>query len=410
MDESPAHSDQQDDEPLGPKRLTEVFTWGLIGQEPKLPVSWEELEKKAREVMDPNAFGYIWGSAGAGHTTRANREAFDRWQLVPRFLRDMSRRDLSVEVLGQRFPVPVFLAPVGVQSIYHSDAELATARAAKKVGMPMVLSTFSSTPMEEVAEELGDTPRWFQLYWPKNHDLCASFLRRAEASGYSAIVLTLDTFHIGWRETDLQNAYNPFARGEGMANHLGDPVFRATLGLPEKLFSPAAVKKAIPMLTNPAITWADLAFLRKHTKLPIVLKGILHADDARRAVDEGVAGIIVSNHGGRQVDGSISALDALVQVVATVGSNIDVMFDSGIRRGADVCKAIALGARCVFLGRPYAYALGIGGEDGVEEILRNLLADVDLTLALCGGNKLSDLKDLVAPAPCCNARHSESPS
>jgi lactate 2-monooxygenase len=399
MDERTPNAPATEEQPIGVQWQRQIFGAGIARIKPNTPISFEELEQMAREKLSPEAFGYVWGSAGAGDTTRANRAAFQRWQIVPRFLRDVSRRDLSVQVLGQRHSGPVFIGPVGVQGILHPDGELATARAAKKLGVPMVLSTVSSTPMEKVAEELGDTPRWFQLYWPGNQEICLSFLNRAAAAGYSALVLTLDSAHLGWREVDLQQGYNPFVRGDGLANFLSDPVFRSDLNLPEKLFSAAAVMKAIPLLTNPAITWADLKFLREHTKLPLVLKGILHPDDARRAVDEGAAGIIVSNHGGRQVDGSIAALEALVRVVEAVGSHVDVMFDSGIRRGADVCKAIGLGAKCVFLGRPYCYGLGLGGEDGVVDVLRNLLADVDLTLGLSGGTSLADLRKLVVSAP-----------
>lgn len=391
-------TDASDSSPLGVKREKEIFAKGLAKVKPLVPVAFPELEQKAREKMKPEAFGYVSGNAGAGDTAKANRSAFERWQIIPRFLRDVSQRDLSVEVLGQRFPVPLFIGPVGVQGIIHPDGELATARAAKKLGMPMVLSTFSSTPMEKVAEELGDTPRWFQLYWPGDRDLCASFVKRAEAARYSALVVTLDTFHIGWRPVDLQNAYNPFVHGDGLANYTSDPVFRAMLNLPEKLFEAGAVKKAIPLLTNPALTWGDLAFLRECTKLPIVLKGILHPDDARHALDAGAAGVVVSNHGGRQLDGGIASLDALVNVVAAVGDKLDVMFDSGVRYGADVCKALALGAHCVWVGRPYCYGLGIAGEDGVTEVLQNLLAETDLTLGLAGGSSLADLKGLVSPA------------
>lgn len=384
-----------DDQSAGVKREDEIFVKGLAGIKPTVPVSFDELEQKAREKMRPEAFGYVWGNAGGGDTARANRAAFQQWRIVPRFLRNVARRDLSVQVLGQSFSAPLFVGPVGVQGIIHPDGELATARAAKKLGLPMVLSTFSSTPLEKVAEVLEDSPRWFQLYWPGNRDICASFVRRAEAAGYRALVLTLDSFHIGWREVDLQNAYNPFAHGDGLANYFSDPVFREMLNLPDKLFQAGAIRKAIPLLTNPALTWDDLAFLREHTKLPIVLKGILHPDDARRAVDAGAAGAVVSNHGGRQVDGSLASLDALVRVVAAVGTKLDVMFDSGIRHGADVCKALALGARSVFIGRPYCYGLGIAGEAGVTEVLHNLLAEVDLTLGLSGGTSLAELKDLV---------------
>jgi lactate 2-monooxygenase len=389
------HSHEIGEQSFGVNRQDEFYIEGLAKIKPLVPVSFEELEAKAREKMRPEAFGYVSGNAGAGDATKANRKALERWHIVPRFLRDVSQRDLTTEVLGQKFSCPLMIAPVGIQGIIHKDGELATARAAKKLGVPMILSTFSSTPLEKVAEELGDTPKWFQLYWPNDPEICASLLKRAEAAGFGAIVVTLDSFHIGWREVDLQNAYNPFAHGDGLANYLSDPVFRSRLNLPEKLLDIAAIKKVIPLLTNPALTWEDLKFIREHTKLPFLLKGILRPDDARRALDAGASGVIVSNHGGRQVDAAVGALDALVAVEKAVGGKAAVLFDSGIRRGADICKALALGAQAVLVGRPYCYGLGIAGEKGVVDVLSNLLGDLDITLGLAGGAKLSDLRELV---------------
>jgi lactate 2-monooxygenase len=322
---------------------------------------------------------------------RANREAFRRWRIVPRMLRDVSRRDLGTSVCGTAMPAPVLLAPVGVQGVIHPDAELAVARGAASVGVPMVLSSVSSRTIEEVAEALGDCPRWLQLYWPRDPDLVASLVHRAERAGYGAIVITLDVWLLGWRPRDLELAYLPFLHGEGMANYLSDPVFRAALDAPPEEDMAGAVRRYLSVFSDPSATWERLSFLRASTRLPILLKGILHPDDARRAADHGVDGIVVSNHGGRQVDGAIAALDALPAVIDAVPESLPVLFDSGIRTAADVVVALALGARAVLLGRPYVWALAVGGEAGVAELLRNLLAELDLTLALTGHTRPDEL-------------------
>jgi isopentenyl diphosphate isomerase/L-lactate dehydrogenase-like FMN-dependent dehydrogenase len=394
----------------GVQRQMEIYQEGLKGQKPVQPFAIEELEQKAKSVLTPEADDYLAGGAGAEDTVRANRGAFRRWRIVPRFLRDVAQRDLSVSVLGQSFRAPFLLAPIGVQSILHKEAELAVARAARSLGSPLVLSTLSSTTMEAVAEAMGDVPHWFQLYWPRNNDLAASFLARAERAGYSTLVVTLDTYLLGWRERDLQRAYLPFLQGEGLANYLSDAVFRAALPAPPEKDPLPAIRYFLQIVSNPALTWDDLAFLRAHTRLPIVLKGILDPDDARKAVDHGVEGIIVSNHGGRQLDGAIASLDALVRVAKAVAGQVELLFDSGIRRGADVLKAVALGARCVLLGRPYCYGLAVGGEQGVREVLHNLLADIDLTLGLAGCSSLAELSrsNLVEMEPVPGAFHPEA--
>jgi lactate 2-monooxygenase len=294
-------------------------------------------------------------------------------------------------VLGTELPAPVMLAPVGVMSILHEEAERAVARAAAELGIPMVLSNAASTTMEDVADELGDTPRWFQLYWPTHNNVAASFVARAKDAGYSAIVLTLDTRILAWRPRDLSRAYLPFLKGEGVANYFHDRVFREQLDKTPEEDPQAAIGLWASMFSNPGLTWDDLAFLQDHTDLPIILKGVLHPDDARRAVDAGVDGLIVSNHGGRQVDGSIAAIEALPEVVEAVPDDFPVLVDSGIRTGADIFKALALGARTVLVGRPYAWGLGLGGQEGVKQVLRSLLADFDLTLALAGYTKPSEL-------------------
>jgi len=369
---------------LGLLRQMEIYQAGMAGRTPEQPVSLEELDRRAQSVLDPAAYDYVAGGAGSEDTVRANREAFRRWRIVPRFLRDVSRRDLGVDVLGMRLPVPLLLAPIGVLSIIHKEADLAVARAARSLGVPLILSTASSTTMEDVAAAMGDAPRWFQLYWPKDDELAASFLHRAQRAGYGAIVVTLDTFLLGWRERDLQRAYLPFLRGDGLANYLSDPVFRERVGGDPRSNPVGALEFFLRVFSDPARTWSDFERLRQVTKLPLLVKGVLHPDDARRAVDHGAAGVIVSNHGGRQLDGCIAALDALPGVVASVGDRTTVLFDSGIRRGSDVFKALALGARCALVGRPYCLGLAVGGEPGVRAVLSNLIADLDLTLGLAG--------------------------
>ncbi len=369
----------------------EIYGRGLAGETPELPISLGGLEERAREVLSVGAFGYVAGGAGSEQTMRANLRAFERWEIVPRMLRDVSSRDLSCSILGTAMAAPVLTAPVGVQSIVHPEGELAVARAAAAHGLAAILSTAASHSMEDVAAASGSAPRWYQLYWPKERALAESFVGRAAQAGYEAIVVTLDTWMLGWRPRDLQGAYLPFLQGEGVANYFSDPVFRAALErTPEEDPGPAIGHWAY-QFSNPAITWADLAWLREQTKLPIVLKGILHVEDAQRAIDAGVDAVIVSNHGGRQVDGAIGALDALPGVREAVGKELPVLFDSGIRTGADVFKALALGADAVCLGRPFVWGLALGGQAGVEHVIRCLLAELDLTLALSGYTTLAEV-------------------
>ena len=372
----------------------DLYLQGVQGKLPERPMRIEDLEWQAEETLPPEAYWYVAGGAGEA-TMAANLAAFDHFRLVPRMLTDVSQRDLSVEVLGQRWPSPLMLAPIGVQGIIHDDAEVAVAKAARATGVPLVLSTVSSKTLEEVAEANGDSPRWFQLYWPADDEVTRSFLKRAEHAGYSAIVVTLDTKMLAWRERDLERAYLPFLKAQGLANYFSDPAFRAALAKPPEQDPIAAVRHWSSLFSAPAKTWEDLATLRGMTSLPIILKGVLHPDDARRAVDMGVNGIIVSNHGGRQVNGAIAALDALPGVVDAVDGRIDVLFDSGIRRGSDVLKAIALGAKAVLVGRPYIWGLACAGETGVRDVLQRLLADTDLTLALSGHSAMTDLTPAV---------------
>lgn len=369
----------------------EIYLQGLGDLLPAFTTDTSRLEESARSVMEPGPFWYVAGGAGSGATVRANREAFDRWRLVPRMLRDATNRSLATTVLGTSMPAPVLLGPVGVQSIIHPDGELATARAAAEVGLPMVMSTASSHSIEDVAGASGDGARWFQLYWPNDPDVCASFLDRAAAAGFGTLVVTLDTWLLGWRPRDLDQSYLPFIRGTGLAVYFSDPVFRAGLDKAPEDDLMAALLRWLPMFTGTDKSWDDLPFLREHWSGPIVLKGIQHADDARRAADAGMDGVIVSNHGGRQVDGAIASLDTLPAIAEAVGERLTVLFDSGVRTGADVLKALALGADAVLIGRPYAYGLAHGGQDGVRHVLRSLLADLDLAMALSGHRSVEEL-------------------
>jgi lactate 2-monooxygenase len=368
----------------GMERQFAIYMGGMGGAKPTLPIDPDVLQAAAKAVMSAEAYGYVAGGAGAEATMRANRAAFERWQIVPRMLRNVAQRDHRVTLFGANLSVPLLLAPIGVQSIVHPEAEVAVARAAASLNVPFVLSTASSKSLEDVAAASGTTPHWYQLYWGRNPDVTVSMLARAEAAGYTALVVTLDTALLSWRARDLQNAYLPFLLGEGLANYLSDPAFRAALPQPPEANPTEAIRYFISIFSNPTLTWDDLRFLRAHTRLPIILKGILHEDDARTALDNGVDGLIVSNHGGRQVDGAVGALDALPRVVAAVQGAVPVLFDSGIRGGSDMVKALALGARAVLLGRPYIWGLALGGEAGVREVLLNTLADFDLTLALSG--------------------------
>ncbi|MGW2023064.1 lactate 2-monooxygenase [Streptomyces decoyicus] len=369
----------------------EIYLHGMTGAVPRLPTDLTRLEELAERRLGPGPVGYVAGSAGTGSTADANRAALHRRRIVPRMLREVHERDLSVEVLGRALPAPLALAPVGVLSIMHPEAEPGAARAAAAQGVPYILSSASSTPMEEVAEAMGDGERWFQLYWAKDREVTRSFLNRAKAAGYTALFVTLDTPLLAWRPRDLDQAYLPFLHGVGTANYFTDPAFRAGLAKPVHEDPNAAVMHFLGMFADPAKTWPDLAFLRENWDGPIVLKGILHPEDALRAAEAGMDGVVVSNHGGRQVAGSVGAADALPRVVEAAADRLTVLFDSGIRTGDDIFKALALGAKSVLVGRPYAYGLGLDGQAGVEHVIRCLLAELDLTLALSGHSRPATL-------------------
>jgi lactate 2-monooxygenase len=403
----------------GRERQSEIYGGGVSGQRPRVPVDAARLEEAAREAMSAEAYAYVAAGAGGERTMAANRAAFDRLPIVPRMLRDASDRRLEIKLFGRRLPAPLLLGPVGVLELAHNDADLAVARAAAAEGVPLVFSNQASRPMEDCAAEMGDAPRWFQLYWSTSNELVESLVARAEACDCEAIVVTLDTTLLGWRPRDLDPAYLPFLRGKGIAQYTSDPVFQRLLdearddGGPERTprinvaaartlaeltraypdrflgalrsgRARAAVERFVAIYSRPSLTWDDLPFLRERTRLPIVLKGILHPDDARMALDHGMDGIVVSNHGGRQVDGAIATLDALPGVLEAVDGRVPVLLDSGVRGGADVFKALALGARAVLLGRSYVYGLAPGAEAGVREVIQNTIAELDLTLGLAG--------------------------
>jgi L-lactate dehydrogenase (cytochrome) len=421
---------------IGRSRQEQVYRAGVYGRRPRVPVAARALQARARRALNPRAYAYVAGGAGTEETQRANRAAFDRWRVVPRVLRDVGRRDTSVELFGRRLPAPLLLGPVGALELVHREADLAVARAAAATGVPMVFSNQASVSMEECAAAMGGSPRWFQLYWSTSDALVESLVARAEQAGCEALVVTLDTTMLGWRPRDLDLGHLPFALGKGIAQYTSDPVFRrlveeraaatpapsepgasasrdrqprptpaavrALVGMArawpgpllENLRSPlprAAVETFLGIYSRPSITWADLAWLRSRTSLPLLLKGVLHPDDARQALDAGVDGLVVSTHGGRQVDRSIAALDALPEVVATVDGRVPVLLDSGIRSGADVFTAVALGARAVLLGRPFAWGLALAGEEGVRQVIEDVLAEFDVTLGLTGHTAVDQL-------------------
>lgn len=357
------------------------------GVRPALPITPDELEAAARSAMTGQAWAYVAGGAGTERTMRANTEAFHRWRLTPRMLREVVARDLSTELFGRTITAPVLTAPVGALGLVHPEPELSVVAATAAVGIGAVVTTMAQLPLERVAEAAPEALRWYQLYWPSDDAVAESMVRRAEAAGYAAIVVTVDAWSLGWRPRDLASAHLPFLSAVGVANHLADPVFRSRLAAPPEESDQAradAVAAALAMFGRPSLSWHDLARLREWTSLPVLVKGICHPDDALAAVEAGVDGIVVSNHGGRQVDGARAALDCLVDVAAAVGERTTVLFDSGVRSGADVLIALALGARAVLLGRPWVWGLALGGRAGVEHVLRHLLAELDLTMALCG--------------------------
>lgn len=402
-----------------------IYLSGFSGKLPLVKIDPVHLEAAAKATMSPQAYAYIAGGAGVESTMRSNLNAFESCKIVPRMLKNVGERDISIELFGKKLATPFLLSPIGVLEMVHPEADLAVGRAAARLGIPYIFSNQASRPMEEVAKAMGSSPRWFQLYWSKSNELVKSFVQRAEKCGCDAIVVTLDTTMLGWRTRDLELAYLPFLEGKGIAQYTSDPVFQQMMDEPDtqenakreitwqtlrglvsmvnrypgkgffkKLKSGRpikAVQKFISTYSNPCTTWDDLKFLREQTKLPVLLKGILHPDDARKAVDYGMDGIVVSNHGGRQIDGSVSTFEMLPEIVNAVNGRIPVIIDSGIRGGADVYKCLAMGAKAVCVGRPYVYGLALAGAEGVYEVLRNFMADFELTMGLAGCKHVSEI-------------------
>ena len=419
---------------IGRDLQSAIFRKGLFGRRPVVPTEPAALAAAAEKAMSDEAWAYVAGGAGQHRTVAANTAAFDHFRLVPRMLADVETRDLSTSLFGVDMPAPLMIGPVGVLELAHPRAEHEVAAAARATGIPMVISTQASVPMEGVAADLGDTPRLYQLYWSKDESIVESFVDRAEAIGADALVVTLDTHMLGWRTKDLDLGYLPFARGLGIAQYTSDPAFRTLVekriadksgtsvrpGLreipsalsavasmaqhhPGRLVdnlrsghARAAVETFLDVFSRSDLTWDDLDRLREMTDLPIVLKGLQAPDDARRALDHGVDGIIVSNHGGRQVDGAIASIDALPGIVDEVDGRVPVLFDSGIRSGADILKALALGADAVLVGRPYVYGLALAGAEGVQAVLEHMIAELDLSLGLVGARSIREVgRDLL---------------
>jgi lactate 2-monooxygenase len=402
-----------------------IYVNGVGGLRPVVKTDISKLEQQASAHMSEQAFAYVAGGAGKERTVRANELAFEKYGIVPRMLRDVGKRDSGISLFGQKLPSPFLLAPIGVLELVHNNGDLEVSRVASEFRIPFIFSNQASVPMEVCAEIMQDSPHWFQLYWSKSNELIASLVHRAEKCGCSAIVVTLDTTMLGWRPRDLDLGYLPFLEGKGIAQYTSDPVFQKMLDEPaepvsqkrkvnyktiqslismvnnypgdgflKKLKSGRPVKavhKFAATYSNPFTTWNDLKFLRSITRLPILLKGILHAEDASNAIDAGMDGIYVSNHGGRQVDGSVSSLDALPEIAKVVNGKIPILFDSGIRGGSDAFKALALGATAVCIGRPYVYGLSIAGRQGVRDVLSNFLAEFDLTMGLSGCKNIGEI-------------------
>ncbi|WP_337860214.1 lactate 2-monooxygenase [Ferroplasma sp.] len=356
-----------------------------------MPISLESWRSEARKLLKDGPWGYIEGAAGSEDTMRENIRAFSRYRIRPRYLHDVDDRNQSITLFGKKYDSPFIIAPIGVQSIIHKDAEYASAGAAASLNMPYILSTVSSVSIEEIAKTYPDSDKWFQLYPGRDENVMKSMVKRAERSGYNAIVVTVDTTMLGWREQDLKNAYLPFLQGEGIANFLTDPEFLKRLDERPEDNMNAAIEEFLMVYVNPSFTWNGFKKIRQWTRLPVLVKGISSIEDANAAVSYGADGVIISNHGGRQVDGAISSLEALDEITQNGGINCTVLFDSGIRHGSDAMKALALGADGILIGRPYCYAMAVAGQRGIERYMNELKAELDLQMALSGFNSITEL-------------------
>lgn len=355
------------------------------------PICFADLEKAVAEKIEAGPFGYIRSGAGGEQTLRNNRAAFEKYSIVPRFLNDVSNVDTSVHLFGKTYPTPLLFAPVGMNGMVHDEGELAVARAAQFLNIPYIQSTVSTFALEEVAQAAPSATKWFQLYWSTNEEIAFSMAARAEEAGFEAIVLTVDTVMLGWREEDVRNQFSPLKLGYARGNYMNDPVFTATL--PDDSFE-SYVQGVLQNVFHPTLNWEHVRELKKHTNLPILLKGILHSEDAKHAIDNGIDGIIVSNHGGRQLDGVIGSLDALPAIVKVVNGQIPIILDSGVYRGMDALKALALGANAVAIGRPFVYGLALEGQQGVEKVMTNLYDELKVSIALAGATSVKGLRNI----------------
>lgn len=355
------------------------------------PICFADLEKAVAEKIEAGPFGYIRSGAGSEQTLRNNRAAFEKYSIVPRFLNDVSNVDTSVHLFGKTYPTPLLFAPVGMNGMVHDEGELAVARAAQFLNIPYIQSTVSTFALEEVAQAAPSATKWFQLYWSTNEEIAFSMAARAEEAGFEAIVLTVDTVMLGWREEDVRNQFSPLKLGYARGNYMNDPVFTATL--PDDSFE-SYVQGVLQNVFHPTLNWEHVRELKKRTNLPILLKGILHPEDAKHAIDNGIDGIIVSNHGGRQLDGVIGSLDALPAIVKVVNGQIPIILDSGIYRGMDALKALALGANAVAIGRPFVYGLALEGQQGVEKVMTNLYDELKVSIALAGATSVKGLRNI----------------
>jgi lactate 2-monooxygenase len=418
-------------------RQRSIYLHGMSGKRPVIPFHANTLREAARQKMSEKAWAYIDGGAGNEESIQSNTSVFSKISIQPRMMRPNETADFSTSLFGMDLPFPLLLAPIGALDLICPGADRIVARGCRDTGIPFIFSNQAGTPMERCGEDMGDTPRWFQLYWSKSDDLVLSFVRRAEACGCRAIVLTVDTTLLGWRSRDLALGHLPFLQGMGIAQYTSDKVFmdllhkgsvQPTAGTPKPAINQAgtprppitlstilsilqlkanhpggfwknlfskepleAVRLFTSIYSNPALSWDKVVWLRGQTRLPILIKGILRADDAQQAAACGADGIIISNHGGRQVDGAIPTLDALIHIRKVLPRPFPVLLDSGIRSGSDMFKALALGADAVLLGRPYAYGLAIARQQGVKDVIMNLLNDFELTARLAGCRNLEEI-------------------
>jgi len=350
--------------------------------------SYEGWERQARASLDDERFRYITSSAGYGETARANLEAFKRWRIVPRVLRDVGKRGTSITLLGTKASAPLLLSPARGLGYVRRDGDRAVARVAAELGVPLVVSTFATASIEKTAQAMGGSPRWFQLYPGKDQEIMQSLVRRAETCGYSAIVVTVDKadsypHHDGPREHEFDRC--------GYEVYFSDPVFRAKFGgSPEGRFE-AAFRLWKEIRLAPGLSLAGLDLITAQTKLPVIVKGVLNPKDAQLAAEHGASGVVVSNHGGRSLDGELASLDALVQVRSVVRQDFPVLLDGGVRSGTDILKALALGADAVMIGKAYLLGLGAAGEEGVRKVLKGLMKEFEAAMGLCGALAVDEI-------------------